>query len=66
MFQWIRGAIQCDPTEKKPFFHAYPGFSRADVWNARCDYHCQLLSELGYSQALRDPKAPHSAGSDPA
>src|ERR1044071_8383317 len=19
------GAIQCDPTEKKPFFHAYPG-----------------------------------------
>ena len=34
------GAIQCDPTEKKPFFHAYPGSLALTFGMLGCDYHC--------------------------
>src|SRR5262249_48541487 len=34
------GAIQCDPTEKKPFFHAYPGSRALTFGMLGCDYHC--------------------------
>src|ERR1051325_6426881 len=33
-------AIQCDPTEKKPFFHAYPGSLALTFGMLGCDYHC--------------------------
>jgi pyruvate formate lyase activating enzyme len=50
-------AIQCDPTEKKPFFHAYPGSLALTFGMLGCDYHCQYCQNWVTSQALRDPKA---------
>lgn len=51
------GAIQCDPTEKKPFFHAYPGSLALTFGMLGCDYHCAYCQNWVTSQALRDPKA---------
>src|SRR5207248_8035639 len=34
------GALQCDPTEKKPFFHIYPGSDTLTFGMLGCDYHC--------------------------
>ncbi len=51
------GAIQCDPTEKKPFFHAYPGSLALTFGMLGCDYHCGFCQNWVTSQALRDPKA---------
>ena len=50
-------AIQCDPTEKKPFFHAYPGSLALTFGMLGCDYHCGYCQNWVTSQALRDPKA---------
>src|SRR5689334_9866287 len=33
-------AIACDPTEKKPFFHAHPGSLALTFGMLGCDYHC--------------------------
>jgi len=49
--------IQCDPTEKKPFFHAYPGSLAVTFGMLGCDYHCAYCQNWVTSQALRDPKA---------
>ncbi|NIR50285.1 AmmeMemoRadiSam system radical SAM enzyme [candidate division KSB1 bacterium] len=51
------GGIQCDPTEKKPFFHAYPGSLAVTFGMLGCDYHCSYCQNWVTSQALRDPKA---------
>ena len=51
------GAIQCDPTEKKPFFHAYPGSLALTFGMLGCDFHCSYCQNWVTSQALRDPKA---------
>src|SRR5882724_840362 len=51
------GAIQCDPTEKKPFFHAYTGSLALTFGMLGCDYHCSYCQNWVTSQALRDPKA---------
>jgi pyruvate formate lyase activating enzyme len=51
------GAIQCDPTEKKPFFHAYPGSLALTFGMLGCDLHCAYCQNWVTSQALRDPKA---------
>src|SRR6266850_3432104 len=51
------GAIQCDPTEKKPFFHALPGSLALTFGMLGCDYHCSYCQNWVTSQALRDPKA---------
>jgi pyruvate formate lyase activating enzyme len=51
------GAIQCDPTEKKPFFHAYPGSRALTFGMLGCDYHCSYCQNWVTSQALRDPTA---------
>src|SRR5262245_23689234 len=51
------GAIQCDPTEKKPFFHAFPGSSALTFGMLGCDLHCAYCQNWVTSQALRDPKA---------
>ncbi|HVG20957.1 MAG TPA: AmmeMemoRadiSam system radical SAM enzyme [Blastocatellia bacterium] len=50
-------ALQCDPTEKKPFFHAYPGSLALTFGMLGCDYHCSYCQNWVTSQALRDPKA---------
>ena len=34
------GALQCDPTEKKPFFHALPGSDALTFGMLGCDLHC--------------------------
>ena len=51
------GAVQCDPIEKKPFFHAYPGALAYSFGMLGCDLHCSYCQNWVTSQALRDPAA---------
>ena len=50
-------ALQCDPIEKKPFFHALPGAQALSFGMLGCDYHCGYCQNWITSQALRDPSA---------
>jgi pyruvate formate lyase activating enzyme len=50
-------ALQCDPVEKKPFFHASPGALALSFGMLGCDYHCGYCQNWITSQALRDPVA---------
>ena len=50
-------ALQCDPVEKKPFFHARPGALALSFGMLGCDYHCGYCQNWITSQALRDPVA---------
>lgn len=54
-------ALQLDPVEKKPFFHAYPGSKALSFGMLGCDFHCSYCQNWVTSQALRDPVA----GSNP-
>jgi pyruvate formate lyase activating enzyme len=59
------GGVQCDPIEKKPFFHAQPGALAYSFGMLGCDLHCSYCQNWVTSQALRDPDAispPLSAG----
>ncbi len=61
------GALQVDPVEKKPFFHALPGSSALSFGMLGCDYHCGYCQNWITSQALRDPAAgapPHLVSPD--
>jgi pyruvate formate lyase activating enzyme len=49
------GALQCDPTEKKPFFHLLPGSDALSFGMLGCDFHCSYCQNWVSSQALRDP-----------
>jgi pyruvate formate lyase activating enzyme len=49
--------MQCDPIEKKPFFHAYPGALAYSFGMLGCDLHCAYCQNWVTSQALRDPDA---------
>ena len=51
------GGVQCDPVEKKPFFHAYPGAMAYSFGMLGCDLHCSYCQNWVTSQALRDPHA---------
>jgi len=51
------GGVQCDPIEKKPFFHAYPGALAYSFGMLGCDLHCGYCQNWVTSQALRDPNA---------
>ena len=51
------GGVQCDPIEKKPFFHAYPGALAYSFGMLGCDLHCSYCQNWVTSQALRDPVA---------
>jgi pyruvate formate lyase activating enzyme len=51
------GGIQCDPIEKKPFFHAHPGALAYSFGMLGCDLHCSYCQNWVTSQALRDPQA---------
>jgi pyruvate formate lyase activating enzyme len=53
---YVAGA-QCDPIEKKPFFHAYPGSTAFSFGMLGCDLHCSYCQNWVTSQALRDPEA---------
>lgn len=50
-------ALQVDPIEKKPFFHAFPGALALSFGMLGCDYHCGYCQNWVTSQALRDPSA---------
>jgi pyruvate formate lyase activating enzyme len=49
--------VQCDPIEKKPFFHAWPGALAYSFGMLGCDLHCAYCQNWVTSQALRDPMA---------
>jgi pyruvate formate lyase activating enzyme len=49
--------VQCDPVEKKPFFHFYPGALAYSFGMLGCDLHCSYCQNWVTSQALRDPEA---------
>jgi pyruvate formate lyase activating enzyme len=49
--------VQCDPIEKKPFHHAYPGALAYSFGMLGCDLHCAYCQNWVTSQALRDPQA---------
>jgi pyruvate formate lyase activating enzyme len=51
------GGVQCDPIEKKPFFHARPGALAYSFGMLGCDLHCSYCQNWVTSQALRDPDA---------
>jgi len=51
------GALQLDPVEKKPFFHALPGALAMSFGMLGCDFHCGYCQNWVTSQALRDPHA---------
>ena len=55
------GALQCDPTEKKPFFHLYPGSDTLTFGMLGCDFHCTYCQNWVTSQAMRDPASDISA-----
>jgi pyruvate formate lyase activating enzyme len=48
---------QCDPVEKKPFFHAHPGALAYSFGMLGCDLHCSYCQNWVTSQAIRDPNA---------
>lgn len=50
-------AVQCDPIEKKPFFHVRPGGMAFSFGMMGCDLHCGYCQNWVSSQALRDPDA---------
>ena len=50
-------ALQCDPTEKKPFFHCLPGSDTLTFGMLGCDFHCGYCQNWLTSQALRDDAA---------
>ena len=51
------GALQCDPIEKKPFFHALPGTDALSFGMLGCDLHCAYCQNWFTSQSVRDPQA---------
>lgn len=55
-FGYVAG-LQCDPVEKKPFFHVYPGNDALTFGMMGCDLHCSYCQNWLTSQALRDVNA---------
>jgi len=51
------GGVQCDPIQKKPFFHVHPGALAFSFGMLGCDLHCSYCQNWVTSQALRDPEA---------
>jgi pyruvate formate lyase activating enzyme len=49
--------MQCDPIEKKPFFHVHPGTLAFSFGMLGCDLHCGYCQNWATSQAIRDPHA---------
>lgn len=53
-------ALQSDPTEKKPFFHVYPGSDTLTFGMLGCDLHCSYCQNWDISQVMRDASAGRS------
>jgi pyruvate formate lyase activating enzyme len=52
-YGYVSGA-QCDPVEKKPFFHVRPGAPAYSFGMLGCNFHCSYCQNWVTSQALRD------------
>jgi pyruvate formate lyase activating enzyme len=50
-------SLQCDPVEKKPFFHVRPGARALSFGMLGCDLHCGYCQNWITSQSLRDKRA---------
>ncbi len=55
-FGYVAG-LQCDPVEKKPFFHVHPSSDALTFGMMGCDLHCSYCQNWVTSQALRDSSA---------
>ena len=55
------GALQCDPTEKKPFFHIYPGSDTLTFGMLGCDMHCPYCFPPGIMVITNQGCAAHRA-----
>src|SRR5260370_33959053 len=55
-FGYVAG-LQCDPVEKKPFFHVHPSSDALTFGMMGCDLHCSYCQNWITSQSLRDPAA---------
>src|SRR6516164_11730195 len=55
-FGYVAG-LQCDPVEKKPFFHVHPSSDALTFGMMGCDLHCSYCQNWVTSQALRDDAA---------
>jgi pyruvate formate lyase activating enzyme len=49
--------VECDPIEKKPFFHVKPGARAMSFGMLGCDLHCAYCQNWITSQSIRDPRA---------
>jgi pyruvate formate lyase activating enzyme len=49
--------LQCDPIEKKPFFHLHPGTDALTFGMLGCDFHCSYCQNWVTSQALNEPSS---------
>jgi len=50
-------AAQCDPIEKKPFYHVLPGSLAMSFGMLGCDLHCGYCQNWLTSQTLRDAES---------
>ena len=50
-------ALQCDPIEKKPFFHVLPGTRAMSFGMLGCNLHCGYCQNWLTSQAFKDARA---------
>jgi pyruvate formate lyase activating enzyme len=55
-FGYVSGA-QCDPIEKKPFYHVRPGSLAFSFGMLGCNFHCSYCQNWVTSQTLQDPHA---------
>ncbi|MBN1586168.1 MAG: AmmeMemoRadiSam system radical SAM enzyme [Candidatus Omnitrophica bacterium] len=55
-FGYVSG-LQCDPIEKKPFYHVLPGQLALSFGMLGCDFHCAYCQNWETSQVLRDEAA---------
>lgn len=49
--------MNCDPIEKKPFFHVLPGSNAMSFGMLGCNFHCDYCQNWISSQAIRDENA---------
>jgi pyruvate formate lyase activating enzyme len=49
--------LACDPIEKKPFYHVFPGRDALTFGMLGCDLHCDYCQNWETSQVLRDEEA---------
>jgi pyruvate formate lyase activating enzyme len=65
-FGYVSG-LQCDPIEKKPFFHVLPGSGAMSFGMLGCNFHCGFCQNWITSQVLKcEESVPYLSPADPA